>query len=126
MSNHPKVVSDLAREMHAAATETGNAPVVAWADLPQNTQIHYLAVAHTLVNNGWSRDPRDIDWRAVHFVATERLRMPLRRREQVEVVRRLIDQLSSDQLARLLGVTPRHIERHKAEIRAEAQELAAS
>lgn len=126
MSNHPRIVSALAREMHAAATEANHTPAVAWPDLPQHTQIHYLAVARTLVNNGWCRDPRDIDWRAVDFVVTERHRMPLRRLEQIEVVRRLADKLSADQLGRLLGTTARNIERYKAEIRAEQQEFAAS
>lgn len=78
-----------------------------------------------------SLERSDIDWRAVKWVAQERIRLPLNRAEHREVVRLLMPQLdtgrlSVNELAELLGVTDRTVERDKAKIRAERRELAAS
>lgn len=73
-----------------------------------------------------SLERSDIDWQAVEWVAVERIRLPLNKVERVEVVRRLVGKLSAGELGELLGVTARAIERYKAEIRSEHQELAAS
>jgi DNA-directed RNA polymerase specialized sigma24 family protein len=58
-----------------------------------------------------------IDWRAVEWVVTERIRMPLKAPERREVVRRLVGKLTADELSQLLRVTKRTIERDKGSIR---------
>lgn len=68
----------------------------------------------------------DIDWLAVDWVVTERIRLPLNKAERIEVVRRLVGRLSSAELGDLLGVEKRTIERDKAELRSAQRELVPS
>lgn len=67
-----------------------------------------------------------IDWLAVHWVASERIRLPLNRAERIEVVRRLVGKLSGTEIGALIGVTDRTVERYKDELRTAGWELVAS
>ncbi|AXN43426.1 hypothetical protein MM1218R_01478 [Mycobacterium marinum] len=68
----------------------------------------------------------DVDWLAVEWVVTERIRLPINAAERREVVRRLAGKLTSAEIGELLGIAKRSVDRILTSIRNERRELIAS
>ncbi|TDH45787.1 hypothetical protein E2F47_27625 [Mycobacterium eburneum] len=66
---------------------------------------HDGADAETLAERARDAAEPRVDWRAVEWVCTERIPLPLNQAERREVVRRLADRATPAQIGTLIGIT---------------------